>query len=84
MSGCGCYGSRRYSADHFGALVSLPYWCVGTVAFGCPWELLIHGMGIERTHPGVWSADVVGFLASFGYSASLVAALSISEAGAHL
>ena len=30
-----------------------------------PWELLMHGMGIERTHPGVWSADVVAFLASF-------------------
>lgn len=49
-----------------------------------PWELVIHGMGIERTHPGVWSADAVGFLASFGYGASLVAALSISEAGARL
>ena len=44
----------------------------------------MHGMGIERTRPGVWSADVVGFLASFGYGASLVAALSISEAGACL
>ena len=37
-----------------------------------PWELLMHGMGIERTHPGVWSADVVAFWLLFGYGASLV------------
>ena len=46
-----------------------------------PWELLMHGMGIERTHPGVWSADVVAFLASFGYGASLVAALYLLARG---
>jgi len=46
-----------------------------------PWELLMHGMGIERTHPGVWAADVVGFLASFGYGASLVAALYLLARG---
>ena len=46
-----------------------------------PWELLMHGMGIERTHPGVWAADVVAFLASFGYGASLVAALYLLARG---
>lgn len=46
-----------------------------------PWELLMHGIGIERTHPGVWAADVVAFLASFGYGASLVAALYLLARG---
>lgn len=49
--------------------------------FITPWELLMHGMGIERTHPGVWAADVVAFLASFGYGASLVAALYLLARG---
>ena len=41
----------------------------------------MHGMGIERTHPGVWAADVVAFLASFGYGVSLVAALYLLARG---
>ena len=39
------------------------------------WELLLHGLGIERMHPGLWSADLVGFIASVGDGLFLVLAL---------